>query len=151
MEQNLEKTFLIVKPDGVGKKVLGEVIKRLESEGLTLVGLKMISPTINEIEDFYHTHKGKHFYQPLVNFMICGPIVVSVWESKDAVAKVRKIVGATNSKEADPGTLRRIYGTDNRRNLVHASDSPENAKREIEFFFKDKEIFHYSHDSWKDK
>lgn len=151
MEKNLQKTCLIVKPDGVGKKVVGEVIKRLESEGLTLAGLKMVSPTTNEFEDFYHIHKGKHFFQPLINFMICGPIVVSVWESADAVAKVRKIVGATNSREAGPATLRGIYGTDNRRNLVHASDSPENAKKEIEFFFKDTELFNYDCDKWKDK
>ncbi len=147
----MERTCLIVKPDGVGKRVIGEVIKRFESEGFKLVGLKMARPARQVMEDFYSVHKGKHFFEPFINFATSGPIVVCAWEGPDAVANTRKIIGATNSKEAAPGTLRNLYGTDNRRNLVHSSDSVENAKREISFFFKDSELFDYEWNGWEDK
>ena len=147
----VERTILIVKPDGVGKKVVGEIIKRFESEGLKLIGLKMLRPNRETVEGFYDVHRGKPFFGPFINFMLSGPIVVSAWEGENAVTRVRQINGATNSKEAAPGTLRNLYGTDNRRNLVHSSDSPENARREIDFYFKPGELLEYNENEWKDK
>jgi len=147
----MERTCLIVKPDGVGKKVVGEVIKRFEAEGMKLVAMKMMRPGREKMEGFYEVHKGKHFFEAFINFVVSGPIVVTVWEGVDAVARTRMIIGATNSTEAAKGTLRNLYGTDNRRNLVHASDSAANAKREISFFFPREEIFEYELDGWKDK
>jgi nucleoside-diphosphate kinase len=147
----MEKTCLIVKPDGVGKKRAGEVIKRLENENLKLVGIKMVRPGKSEFESFYEIHRGKPFFEPLVHFMLSGPVIVTAWEGEDAVARVRRIIGATNSKEAASDTLRGQFGTDNRRNLVHASDSPENAQREISFFFKHDELFEYDENEWKSR
>jgi nucleoside-diphosphate kinase len=147
----MEKTCLIVKPDGVGKKLVGEIIKRLESETLKLVGIKMVQPGKSEIETFYEMHRGKPFFEPLVHFMLAGPVVVTVWEGVGAVACVRRLIGATNSKEAAHDTLRGQFGTDNRRNLVHASDSYENAQREILFFFKRDEMFEYSEKEWENR
>jgi nucleoside-diphosphate kinase len=145
----MERTCVIVKPDGVGKRVVGEVIKRLESEGFKLVGLKMARPSKETVEGFYGVHKGKAFFDGLVRFILSGPIVVSAWEGENVVAKVRGIIGATNSKEAAPGTLRNQFGTDNRRNLVHASDSSENAKSELAFYFTPSELMQYDWDDWK--
>jgi len=145
----MERTCLIIKPDGVGKKVVGEIIKRFESEGMKLIGLRMVSTGRSGFEEFYAVHKGKHFFEPFINFVVSGPVVVCAWEGADAIARTRTMIGATNSKEAAPGTLRNLYGTDNRRNVVHASDSPENAVKEIGFFFKTGELFEYDYDGWK--
>ncbi|MHB9156083.1 MAG: nucleoside-diphosphate kinase [Endomicrobiales bacterium] len=144
----MERTCLIVKPDGVGKKVVGEIVKRLENEGLKLIGLKMLRPTREQIEGFYEVHRGKPFFPAFIGFMTSGPIVVSAWEGKEAVSLVRSVIGDTNSKEAAPGTLRNLYGTDNRRNLVHASDSKENGQREIAYFFRPDEVLKYDPDAW---
>ncbi len=145
----MERTCVIIKPDGIGKKVVGEIIKRFETEGLKLLGMKMIWPDRPTIENFYDVHRGKYFFEPFMNFMTSGPIIVSAWEGKDAVFSVRNIIGATDSREAAPGTLRRLFGTDGRKNLVHASDSVENGIKEIDFFFKDGEIIEYNPDEWK--
>jgi nucleoside-diphosphate kinase len=147
----MERSCLIIKPDGVGKKKAGEIIGRLEAEGLKLLGVKMLRPTREEIEGFYSMHKGKHFFEPFVNFMLSGPIIVTAWEGKGAVAHIRKTIGATNSKEAAPGTLRQQFGTDNRKNLVHASDSVESSDRELKHFFKPSEIIEYDPDAWISK
>jgi nucleoside-diphosphate kinase len=147
----MERTCLIIKPDGVGKRVIGEIIRRFENEGMKLVGVKMLEPGRKALEGFYSVHRGKHFFEPFINFVISSPVVVCVWESHDAITRTRSIIGATNSKDALPGTLRNLFGTDNRRNIVHASDSPENAKKEIAFFFKDSELFEYDWDSWINK
>jgi len=147
----MERTCLIIKPDGVGKKVAGEVIKRFESEGMKLVGMKMQIPGKAKIEGFYEVHRGKHFFDAFIKFASSGPIIVCAWEGENAVARTRNIIGATNSKDAAPGTLRNLFGTDNRRNLVHASDSPENASREIAFFFSKDELFEYEPNGWMDK
>lgn len=145
----MERTCVIVKPDGVGKKVVGEIIKRMESEGLKLIGMKMLRPSRETVEGFYEVHRGKPFFPPFINFMTSGPIVASVWEGPNAVTHVRSVIGATNSKEAAPGTLRNAFGTDNRRNLVHASDSPENAAREIAYYFKPEELYEYDATAWE--
>jgi nucleoside-diphosphate kinase len=145
----MERTCVVIKPDGVGKKVVGEIIKRLENEGLKLCAMKMMKPKQGIIETFYEVHKGKHFFSPFIDFMTSGPIIATVWECEDAVSKVRQIIGATNSKEALPETLRNLFGTDNRKNLVHSSDSTENAARELYFYFGNDEIIEYDPNYWK--
>lgn len=145
----MEKTCVIVKPDGVGKKVVGTVIQRFENEGLKLIAMKMVKPGRPMMEQFYAVHKGKSFFEPFINFVTSGPIVVTAWVADNAVLKVRGIIGATNAKDAATGTLRNLHGTDNRRNLVHASDSVENAEREIEFFFTDSELMRYGLTDWE--
>ena len=147
----MERTCVIVKPDGVGKKVVGEVIKRMESEGLKLLALKMEWPSKEKIEGFYAVHKGKDFFERFINFVSSGPVIVTAWEGENAISRVRNIIGATNSQEAEEGTLRNLFGTDNRRNLVHASDSVENGKKEMEYFFKAEEIIEYDPNNWQDK
>jgi nucleoside-diphosphate kinase len=147
--KSLQRTLLIVKPDGVGRGVVGKVLDRFESEGFRLLGVRMVRPTQKLMEDFYAEHKGKPFFPPFLKFVTSGPVVATVWEGPDAVARVRGLIGATNSPEAAPGTLRRAWGTDNRRNLVHASDSPASAAREIAFFFRDEETAPYDPEAWK--
>lgn len=147
----MERTCVIAKPDSVSKKVVGEIIKRLESEGLKLLGMKMLYPPKDVIEGFYEVHKGKPFFPPFISFMTSGPIVVMAWEGENAVTHVRSVIGATNSKDAAPGTLRNLYGTDNRRNLVHASDSVENGLREINYYFKPEEVISYDPELWKSR
>jgi nucleoside-diphosphate kinase len=147
----MEKTLVIIKPDGVGKRAVGEIIRRFETEGFKLIGLKMLKPERKTLEEFYSVHKGKPFFEPFMSFVTSGPIIAAALEADSAVERVRGIIGSTDSKKAAPGTLRSLYGTDNRRNLVHASDSRENAKREIEFFFKNHELLSYDPDNWINK
>ena len=146
----IERSCLIVKPDGVCKNVCGQIFATLQSSGLKLVALKMIKPSKEAVEQFYSVHIGKPFFEKLLSFMLTAPIIVSVWESENAVAKIRQLIGATNPADAKPGTLRAKYGTDNRRNVVHASDSTDSANMEIKHFFADSEIFSYSQDAWKE-
>jgi len=144
-----ERTLVIAKPDAVGKAVVGKVVDRFESAGLRLMGLRMVRLGGDAAERFYAEHQGKPFFKPLLGFMTSGPVVPMVWEGEGAVAKVRSLVGATNSPEAAVGTLRKTWGTDNRRNLVHASDSPASAAREIGFFFDASDLVPYDPDAWK--
>jgi nucleoside-diphosphate kinase len=132
----IQRTCLIIKPDGVAKKVVGRVIDRFENEGFRLLNLRMIRNDHILIETLYREHRGKDFYKPLIKFMLSGPIVAMQWEGKDVIARVRKIIGNTNSPEAAPGTIRSLWGTDNRRNVVHASDSSQSARREAALLFK---------------
>ncbi|NOX21162.1 MAG: nucleoside-diphosphate kinase [Nitrospirae bacterium] len=136
----MEKTLSIVKPDGVKKGVIGEVIKRYESAGLKIVALKMLWMSKEEAKGFYIVHKDKPFYDSLTDFMSEGPIVVMVVEGEDAINKVREIMGATNPREAAPGTIRADFATDIERNTVHGSDSPQSAEFEIKYFFSELEI-----------
>ncbi len=136
----MERTLSIVKPDGVKKNLIGEVIRRFESAGLRIVGLKMLKMTKEQAKGFYIVHKDKPFYESLTDFMSEGPIVVMVVEGEDAISKVRDIMGATNPKEAAPGTIRADYATDIERNIVHGSDSPGSAEYEIGYFFSSIEI-----------
>ena len=147
----MEKTLVIIKPDGVGKKAAGEILRRFETEGFKLIGLKMLQPERKTLEEFYSVHKGKPFFEPFMSFVTSGPIIAVALEADSAVERVRSIIGATDSKKAAPGTLRNLYGTDQRRNLVHASDSQENAARELKFFFKNNELLDYDPDNWIDK
>jgi nucleoside-diphosphate kinase len=145
----VERTLTLVKPDGVCKQLSGTVLDRFERAGLQLIALKMVKLSVGDAERFYAEHKGKPFYGPLMDFMTSAPIVAAVWEGPGAVARVREQMGATNSAQAQEGTLRRQYGTDNRYNLVHGSDSPKSAEREIAFFFKPEELFKYAVADWQ--
>lgn len=134
-----EKTLVMIKPNGVRKNLIGEVISRFEKSGLSVSALEMKILSKEQAELFYAEHKGKPFYEPLMGFMTSGPIVAMVVEGEGAVAAVRAIAGATDPKTALPGTLRHNYGDSVRENLIHASDSIDSADREIKFHFGKKE------------
>ncbi|MEO3993901.1 MAG: nucleoside-diphosphate kinase [Desulfurococcaceae archaeon TW002] len=131
----LERTIVIVKPDGVKRKLVGEVIKRIENKDLKITRLRMIYPTIECIEQLYDIHKGKPFYEDLVRFMSSGPIVAMVVEGDEAVKVVRNLIGSTDGREALPGTIRGDYALSIRENIVHAADSAERAEYEIRIIF----------------
>ncbi len=136
----IERTFSIIKPDAVAKNVIGQVISKLEEGGLRVIASRMVHLTETQARRFYAVHAERPFYNALVKFMTEGPIVVQVLEGENAIARNREIMGATNSKEAAPGTIRAAHGTDIERNAVHGSDAPETAKQEIGFFFSDSEL-----------
>ena len=136
----MEKTLSIIKPDGLARGLIGEVIKRLESNGIKIIGMKMLRMTKEQAERFYAVHKERPFFQSLTYFMTSGPVVVMVLEGEDAIAKYRDIMGATDYREAAKGTIRRDFVTDIEKNIVHGSDSPETAVFEIGFFFNSFEI-----------
>ena len=139
----MERTLSIVKPDGVQKHLIGEVIKRFEGAGLKAVALKMIWMDKKEAEGFYAVHRGKAFYESLTTFMSSGPAVVMVLEGEGAISKTRELMGATDPKQAKEGTLRRQFATNIERNVVHGSDAPETAAFEIKYFFNSLEMFEY--------
>lgn len=136
----LEQTLSIIKPDAVAKNVIGKVIERLESTGLVVVAAKMIKITKEQAEQFYSIHKERPFFKDLINFISSGPIIVQVLQGENAVQENRKIMGATNPKDALPGTIRKDFAASIDHNAVHGSDSVENAKIEIAFFFAEYEI-----------
>lgn len=136
----VERTLSIIKPDAVSKNVIGPVIARLEKAGLKVVAQKMLQLTKDQAEGFYEIHKERPFFKDLVSFMISGPVVVQVLEGESAVAKNREVMGATNPKEAASGTIRADFAETIDENAVHGSDSLDNAKTEINFFFKTNEI-----------
>ncbi|MGQ9857268.1 MAG: nucleoside-diphosphate kinase [Thermodesulfobacteriota bacterium] len=137
----MERTLSIVKPDGVSKNLIGEVIRRFEKEGLKVIGLKMVSMSKAQAQGFYAVHREKPFFQSLTDFMSSGPAVVMVLEGEDAIAKTRRIMGATNPKDAEPGTIRKQYADDVEHNIVHGSDSPQSAQVEIPYFFNALEMY----------
>ncbi|MBW1735735.1 MAG: nucleoside-diphosphate kinase [Deltaproteobacteria bacterium] len=130
-----ERTLSIIKPDGVLKGLIGPVISRLEKEGLKIAAMKMITMTKDQARGFYKVHEGKPFYESVTDFMSSGPCVVMVLEADDVIGRYRKLMGATNFKEAEEGTIRRDFATDIEKNVVHGSDSRENAEYEIGYFF----------------
>ncbi|EAK5368391.1 nucleoside-diphosphate kinase [Campylobacter coli] len=136
----MEKTLSIIKPDAVKKGVIGKILDRFESNGLRIAAMKKVQLSKEQAEAFYAVHKERPFFKDLVEFMISGPVVVSVLEGEGAVLKNRDLMGATNPKEAQPGTIRSDFAESIDANAVHGSDSLENAKIEIEFFFKSNEI-----------
>jgi nucleoside-diphosphate kinase len=142
-----ERTLFLVKPDGVQRALVGEILKRVESRGLKIVALKLMRVTPEIAERHYGEHKGKPFYQGLVDFITSSPIVAAVLEGPNAVEAVRATNGLTNPLKAAPGTVRADLGLDTGRNLVHASDSPENAAREIAIFFRSDEILDWTRDT----
>jgi nucleoside-diphosphate kinase len=136
----MERTLSIIKPDGVGKGLMGEVIKRFEKAGLKIVAMKMIHMSKKEAEGFYAVHRGKKFYDSLTDFMSSGPCVVMILKGPNAIAKNRELMGATNPQDAAPGTIRREYAANIEQNIVHGSDAPETAAFEIGYFFNALEI-----------
>ena len=136
----VERTFSIVKPDGVAKNLIGEVYRRFEKAGLKIVASKMIRLRQDQAEGFYAVHKARPFYADLVRYMISGPVVLQVLEGENAVAKNREVMGATDPKKADKGTIRADLAESIEANTVHGSDSLENAKIEIAYFFAQTDI-----------
>ena len=132
----MERTFLAVKPDGVQRGLVGEILHRFEAKGFTLVGLKLMHVSRELAEQHYGEHKEKPFFAGLVDFITSGPVVAMVWEGKGVVAAARKIIGTTNPLNAEPGTIRGSYGIDIGRNIIHGSDAVETAQREIELWFQ---------------
>jgi nucleoside-diphosphate kinase len=136
----MERTLCIVKPDAVEKRVQGAIIQRLSEEGFRILGLKQIRLSTEVAEGFYAVHKERGFFRELVTFMTRGPVVVVALEREDAVAHYRKVIGATDPAKADANTIRKLYGKDVGENAVHGSDSVENGKGEIGYFFAGSEL-----------
>jgi nucleoside-diphosphate kinase len=130
----------MVKPDGVQRNLVGEIIRRLETKGFTLVGLKLMNVSRELAEQHYAVHKERPFFPGLVEFIISGPVVAMVWEGNGVIASARKMIGATNPLSAEPGTIRGDYGVTVGRNLIHGSDAPETAQSEIGLWFKEEEL-----------
>jgi nucleoside-diphosphate kinase len=135
-----ERTLSIIKPDGVSRNLIGEVVRRIEVQGIKIIAMKMILLNKEQAKGFYAVHKGKSFYESVTDFMSSGPCVVMVLEGEDAIKKYRKLMGATNYKEAEEGTIRREFASDIEKNIVHGSDSKETADFEIGYFFNNLEI-----------
>jgi nucleoside-diphosphate kinase len=137
--QNIERTLILVKPDGVARSLVGEVVNRVENKGYQIVGLKMITPTREILAKHYAEHEGKPFYEPLIEFMLSGPIIAMIAQGNRVIEGFRKLAGTTDPTTAEPGTIRgdlaRDQGTKVVQNIVHGSDSPESAAREIAIFF----------------
>ena len=139
----MERTLSIVKPDGIQRHLIGEVIKRFENNGLKVIGLKMIFMNKKEAEGFYAVHQGKPFFESLTTFMSSGPCVVMVLQGEGAISKTRELMGATDPEQAKKGTLRNEFAANIEKNVVHGSDAPETAAFEIKYFFNSLEIFDY--------
>jgi nucleoside-diphosphate kinase len=135
----MEKTLFIIKPDGVRDRLIGKVLAHIEAAGFGILACRMVRLTRGEAAEFYAVHKKLPFYPDLLEFMTSGPVVVVLLERENAVDHLRQVIGATDPKEAAAGTIRKLYATDKQYNVVHASDSPENAEREIGFFISESE------------
>ncbi|MGM0676683.1 nucleoside-diphosphate kinase [Ectothiorhodospira marina] len=136
----VEQTLSIIKPDAVAKNVIGEIYSRFEKAGLTIVAARMMQLSREQAEGFYAVHKERPFFNDLVSFMISGPVMVQALEGEDAIAKNRELMGATNPKEAAPGTIRADFAVSIDENAVHGSDGADTAKQEIAYFFKPEEV-----------
>ncbi len=136
----VERTLSIIKPDAVAKNIIGEIYSRFEKAGLRIVAARMLHLSREQAEGFYAVHKERPFFGELVEFMTSGPIMVQVLEGENAIAKNREVMGATNPKDAAPGTIRADFAKEVTENAVHGSDGPETAAEEIKFFFKDGDI-----------
>ncbi|MBD1825190.1 nucleoside-diphosphate kinase [Cyanobacteria bacterium FACHB-DQ100] len=139
----MERTFLAIKPDGVQRKLIGEIIRRFETKGFTLVGLKFMNVSRELAESHYGVHRERPFFGSLVEFITSGPVVAMVWEGDGVIAAARKVIGATNPLTAEPGTIRGDFGANIGRNLIHGSDAPETAQSEIALWFKDEELVNW--------
>ena len=140
----MEQTFLMIKPDGVQRGLIGRIVSRLEDKGFTLVGGKFVQMTVKQAEFHYAEHVGKDFYPNLVEFITSGPVFAMVWEGDDIIALSRIVIGKTNVKDALPGTIRGDFAAHTPNNLIHGSDSVESSKREIGNFFEAHELVNYS-------
>ncbi|MCY7273063.1 MAG: nucleoside-diphosphate kinase [Phormidesmis sp. CAN_BIN44] len=139
----MERTFLAIKPDGVQRKLISEIIGRFETKGFTLVGLKFVNVSRELAELHYGVHKERPFFGSLVEFISSGPVVAMVWEGDGVIAAARKVIGATNPITAEPGTIRGDLGANIGRNLIHGSDAPETAQSEIALWFKAEELINW--------
>jgi nucleoside-diphosphate kinase len=142
----LEKTLVLVKPDGVQRGLIGEIISRLERRGLRLIAAKFMEVSQGLAEEHYAIHKGKPFYEGLIRYITSAPVMAMVWEGPNGVAAVRQTMGATNPVEAAPGSVRHDYGLEIGRNLTHASDSPQNGEKEVALWFRENELVHWTRD-----
>ncbi|MCP1307103.1 nucleoside-diphosphate kinase [Paenibacillus tyrfis] len=140
----MEKTFLMVKPDGVQRGLIGEIVRRFEQKGLQLVAAKLVQVSREQAERHYAEHMGKPFFDNLIKFITSGPVFAMVWQGDQVIALSRTMIGKTNSLEALPGTIRGDYAVHTNLNLIHGSDSPESAEREIANFFRPEEVLDYS-------
>jgi len=136
-----ERTLSIIKPDAVGRNLIGAILRKFESAGLRIAGGKLIRLTPEQAQAFYAVHNARPFFQGLCDYMCSGPIFVSVLEGDNAIAKNREVMGATDPAKAAPGTVRQEFGQDIEKNAVHGSDAPETAATEIAFYFKPEELF----------
>ncbi len=138
-----QRTLVLLKPDAINRRLSGEIISRFEKKGLKIVAMRMLWMSREMAEKHYEVHKGKPFYESLLDYITSSPIIAMVIEGDNAISVVRKMMGKTNGMEAEPGTIRGDYSLSIQNNLVHGSDSEESAKREISLFFKDEEIMEY--------
>lgn len=136
----MQRTLGIIKPDAVNRKLAGEILKKIEKKDLKIIGLKLVSLTKEQAEQFYIVHKDRPFYESVTKFMSSGPIIVMVFEGNHVIADWRALMGATDPAKADYGTIRREFGTSIERNCVHGSDAPETARIEVAFFFQESEF-----------
>jgi nucleoside-diphosphate kinase len=141
----MERSLIMLKPGVLQRRLVGKVLTRFEEKGLNLIALKMIQMSKAMVEAHYKEHQGKDFYQKLVDYTLSGPVIAAVIEGNEAIAVIRKLVGPTSLSDSAPGTIRGDFAAQTRLNIVHASDSPESAAREIDLFFKAEELC-----SWKD-
>ncbi|MDR7072541.1 nucleoside-diphosphate kinase [Fictibacillus barbaricus] len=139
----MEKTFLMVKPDGVQRALIGEIVSRFEKKGFQLVGAKLMNISEDLAKEHYGEHKERPFFGELVNFITSGPVFAMVWEGKDVILTARNMMGKTNPAEAAPGSIRGDYAVQVSNNIIHGSDSAESAEREIGLFFKEEELVSY--------
>jgi len=146
----MERTYLMIKPDGVQRGLCGEIVARFEKKGLKLVAMKLMQISKETAENHYGEHKGKKFYDSLIAYITSGPVLAMVWEGEGAVAVCRNMMGKTNPQESAPGTIRGDFGMVTGVNIIHGSDSPESAAREIKIFFKPEELMSYDRtaDKW---
>jgi len=136
----MERTLAIVKPDAVRRRLSGDILKRIEASGLTIVALRKIQLSRADAEEFYDVHKARPFFRGLCDYMTSGPVVVAVLQGDNAISKWRQLMGATDPKKADAGTIRKDFGIDVEQNATHGSDAPETAAQEVGFFFPAREI-----------
>lgn len=149
MDKRLERSYIMVKPDGVQRGIVGEIIARFEKKGYKLTAMKLFSPSKQLLEEHYKELKDKPFFPDLVNYMLMGPVVCMIWQGLDAVKTGRKMLGATNPLNSEPGTIRGDFCIEAGRNIIHGSDSVESAEREIKLWFKEEEVQKYSRETDK--
>ncbi|GGI12249.1 nucleoside diphosphate kinase [Gottfriedia solisilvae] len=140
----MERTYLMVKPDGVQRNLIGEIVSRFEKKGFQLVGAKLMQVSKEQAETHYVEHKERPFFGELVDFITSSPVFAMVWEGENVIATARQMMGATNPKDSAPGTIRGEYAATVGKNIIHGSDSPASAEREIGIFFKEEELIEYS-------
>jgi nucleoside-diphosphate kinase len=140
----MERSFVMLKPDAVQRKITGQIISRFENKGLTLIAMKMIHISEELANKHYDIHKGKPFYESLIKFITSSPVIATVWEGENAIKTIRNIVGATNPQDATPGSIRGDFALSMTFNMIHASDAPDTAEKEISLFFDESELIEYS-------